>query len=67
MSMSRKQYKEIAKIFREEREAADMFTPDMKSAVLVSTFIMAGKMATFLAADSPNFNREKFYKECGFN
>jgi hypothetical protein len=67
MSMSRKQYNGIAKIVREEREAASMLTPDMQSAVLVSTFIMAGKLATFFAHDSSNFNHERFYKACGFD
>lgn len=67
MAMSRKHYREVAEIIKNEREAAAMLEPNMASAVLVSTFIVADKLATMFSEDNPGFGRDKFFKACGFD
>jgi len=67
MAMTRKHYREVAEIIRAEREAAGFFTEDMMSAVLVSTFVMAGKLAVMFAHDNPYFDRGRFFEACGFD
>lgn len=67
MVMSRKHYREVAEIIKAERDAWQILEPNMRSAVMTSTFIMATKLATMFALDNPLFDRSKFYQACGFD
>jgi len=67
MAMTRKHYQAFAQIIKDEREALKLLDPNMVAVANVSTFIMANKMATIFAHDNPQFDRERFFKACGFD
>lgn len=67
MAMTRKHYAQFAQIIKDEQEALEVLDPNMASVAKASTFIMANKMATIFAQDNPRFDRDKFFKACGYD
>lgn len=65
MAMSRKHYREVAEIIKSERESVTDYPETMRESVLVSTLVIARRLATMFEIDNSNFNRAQFLKACG--
>ena len=65
MALSRKHYREVADMFKAEREFWVDKLPEAAYVANATTFILANKLATMFQHDNSNFDRDKFLEACG--
>ena len=65
MAMSRKHYREVASIIREQWEESERLPANERIEVRTSVALITQGIATMFQIDNSNFDRSKFLEACG--